>query len=394
MLGYTPKIMEKLGIPSLPVVIGEGHVYSIAKTKAQAYKEKTRYKMANYHGLGETVVKNLYQYLNDPVMVIASKDVGNQFPVRSMHSVVAIINIGQNNQNMLMPVEITVERNVNGKRIDVNVLSSAYLKNTNSLIENALAEENAGQIGIFYLDTKNEAVAKVAERVQFPNQPTKAAASSEIILHQVSEKVNLRVENQTQTKQFMQWFGDWQNSPSDASRIVNSDGTPKAMYHGTASDFWEFSMRRSNDLTGRRLGLGADGNKIYLTEYEMFAKMVADGANSRKSGGNPHVLGVYVSAKKVMDRAQYNELLEKEYAKYPNSVPFSDGYDYKQRDKAIRAVDNRIKKEGYDGVWDRDSGELFVYSSNQIKSATDNIGTFDRSSNDIRYSVKSRSAQS
>lgn len=153
-------------------------------------------------------------------------------------------------------------------------------------------------------------------------------------------------------------------------------------------------MRRSNDLTGRRLGLGADGNKIYLTEYEMFAKMVADGANSRKSGGNPHVLGVYVSAKKVMDRAQYNELLEKEYAKYPNSVPFSDGYDYKQRDKAIRAVDNRIKKEGYDGVWDRDSGELFVYSSNQIKSATDNIGTFDRSSNDIRYSVKSRSAQS
>ena len=90
------------------------------------------------------------------------------------------------------------------------MLSSAYLKNTNSLIENALAEENAGQIGIFYLDTKNEAVAKVAERVQFPNQPTKATASSEIILHQVSEKVNLRVENQTQTKQFMQWFGDWQ----------------------------------------------------------------------------------------------------------------------------------------------------------------------------------------
>ena len=108
------------------------------------------------------------------------------------------------------------------------MLSSAYLKNTNSLIENALAEENAGQIGIFYLDTKNEAVAKVAERVSFPNQPTKAAASSEIILHQVSEKVNLRVENQTQTKQFMQWFGDWQRHTRDVSKIQNADGSPIA----------------------------------------------------------------------------------------------------------------------------------------------------------------------
>lgn len=108
------------------------------------------------------------------------------------------------------------------------MLSSAYLRNINGLIENALAEEKAGQIGIFYLNTKNEAVAKVAERVQFPNQPTKAAASSEIILHQVSERVNLRVQDQTQTRQFARWFGDWQNNPSRASQIVNADGSPIA----------------------------------------------------------------------------------------------------------------------------------------------------------------------
>lgn len=71
-------------------------------------------------------------------------------------------------------------------------------------------------------------MAKVAERVQFPNQPTKAAASSEIILHQVSERVNLRVQNQTQTKQFMQWFGDWQRHTKDVSKIQNADGSPIA----------------------------------------------------------------------------------------------------------------------------------------------------------------------
>ena len=44
---------------------------------------------------------------------------------------------------------------------------------------------------IIYLDTKNKAAAKVASRVQFPTQPTKAAASG-VILYRNPEKVNLR----------------------------------------------------------------------------------------------------------------------------------------------------------------------------------------------------------
>ena len=134
------------------------------------------------------------------------------------------------------------------------MLSSAYLKNTNSLIENALAEENAGQIGIFYLDTKNETTSKIAKRVQFPIQPTKDVASSEIILHQVSERVNLRVQDQTQTRQFARWFGDWQNNPSRASKIVNEDGSPKIMYHQTDADFSVF--RTESTGAGQRCSIG------------------------------------------------------------------------------------------------------------------------------------------
>lgn len=453
MLGDTPKIMEKLGIPSLPVVIGEGHVYSIAKTKAQAYKEKTRYKMANYHGLGETVVKNLYQYLNDPVMVIASKDVGNQFPVRSMHSVVAIIDIGQNNQNMLMPVEITVERNVNGKRIDVNVLSSAYLKNTNSLIENALAEENAGQIGIFYSDTKNEAVAKVAERVQFPNQPTKAAASSEIILHQVSEKVNLRVENQTQTKQFMQWFGDWQNNPLRASKIVNSDGTPKVMYHQTDGDFTAFRTKSTGAGQGDAglpdgaffkssdADIGVKGNKqmaVYLnvrnplrlqdrTAAQSYWEKHVDGYKElmQESKRLNSIYNMRLEQAEEIEDKRYAELWqqlrdgkisEEEYQKGTEedvsqsiqeedvSQSIQDEWEEKDREitrKAKDLLNKYMQKSKYDGIilasdqgsFGRNTDSVIVFSPNQIKSATDNIGTFDRSNNDIRYSVKSRSAQ-
>lgn len=177
-------------------------------------------------------------------------------------------------------------------------------------------------------------------------------------------------------------------NPSESSKVINADGTPKVMYHGTASDFWEFNMRKSNDMTGRKLGLGAGGNKIYLTEYKMSARLAADGANSRKRGGSPRVLGLYVSAKKIMERAQYNAMLREQYKKYPNADPSGAVYDYRQRDKAIRAVDKKVRADGYDAVWDREGGEMFVYSPEQIKSATDNIGTFDRSNADIRYSIK------
>ena len=46
------------------------------------------------------------------------------------------------------------------------------------------------------------------------------------------------VENNTDNVQiksdnFKNWFGDWENNPSKASKVVNEDGTPKVVYHGT-----------------------------------------------------------------------------------------------------------------------------------------------------------------
>ena len=41
----------------------------------------------------------------------------------------------------------------------------------------------------------------------------------------------------TQSQQFKRWFGDWQNHPESASKVVNEDGTPKVVYHGTGSEF-------------------------------------------------------------------------------------------------------------------------------------------------------------
>ena len=62
---------------------------------------------------------------------------------------------------------------------------------------------------------------------------------------------------------------------------------------------------------------------------------------------------------------------------------------------AANAFTAELKKKGYDGVLQADNGdEIVVFESNQIKSATDNVGTFDENSPDIRYSDRKRSAPS
>ena len=35
------------------------------------------------------------------------------------------------------------------------------------------------------------------------------------------------LSEQTETENFKKWFGDWQNDPAKASKVVNEDGTPK-----------------------------------------------------------------------------------------------------------------------------------------------------------------------
>lgn len=54
----------------------------------------------------------------------------------------------------------------------------------------------------------------------------------------------------TKTPEFKNWFGDWENDPSNASKVVNEDGSPKTVYHGTAQSFSSFDPASKGSLTG------------------------------------------------------------------------------------------------------------------------------------------------
>lgn len=144
---------EKLVMPSLPFVIGPGHVYSTTVTEAEAQADPlNRYKKGvHYHGLGVNTVKNLYSAIQDPIMIIVSKDTGskNEAP-RSLRSIVAIVDVGNAKEHLLLPVKLTATRIVGGSRMDVNVLSSAYTRPVENLVDEAIAQIYAGDIGVYY----------------------------------------------------------------------------------------------------------------------------------------------------------------------------------------------------------------------------------------------------
>ncbi|RGM19594.1 hypothetical protein DXC23_07720 [Eubacterium sp. OM08-24] len=54
--------------------------------------------------------------------------------------------------------------------------------------------------------------------------------SSNIIIRKIDSNVNKKI---TQSKQFVRWFGDWQNKPKTASKVVDGNGEPLVVYHQT-----------------------------------------------------------------------------------------------------------------------------------------------------------------
>ena len=62
-----------------------------------------------------------------------------------------------------------------------------------------------------------------------------------------SYKSNLTPEQQklVRTPEFKAWFGDWENDPQNASKIVDENGEPQIVYHGTDKEFSVFDTDES-----------------------------------------------------------------------------------------------------------------------------------------------------
>ena len=76
----------------------------------------------------------------------------------------------------------------------------------------------------------------------------------------LSEDLWLTVRRQS----FKNWFGDWENDPQKASKIVDENGEPLVVYHGTKADFSVFE--------GQRIANTSEGAGFYFTPNKNLAQ--------------------------------------------------------------------------------------------------------------------------
>lgn len=209
----------------------------------------------------------------------------------------------------------------------------------------------------------------------------RAHAAKELGIKQVpvvdEQRVSFSAADPTETPAFKKWF--------KGSKVVDADGKPLVVYHGTASDFAKFDPKRIGD------NFGADDRGFFFTsspkEASDYAENDTVGVNKRE-GAN--VMPAYVALKnpliitpEFLKDEGMGGLLGKNGSE--DTITFWDAYQ-----SLIHEWADERRSDGVivvDPSFTESNGEprrlVVAFKPNQIKSATGNRGTFDSRNADI-----------
>lgn len=337
VVGPTPEVFQKVGFNALPVTINQTHVdYALNGTKDEE------------HHIGEPMLKQLPRAMKSPVAIIASES-------QRGTGVVALLPFIKDAKTVIIPVYIDGFGRQNSIVIDSNAVTSIYEKKNavTGLLTNAIEKSNNGETTLFYVDKVKAAALYQVARVPMPKMPDTDNGFVASIRDEGST-VKPKLKNVTQSQQFKRWFGDWQNHPESASKVVNADGTPKVVYHGTNAEFNTFQQ---------------ENGAYFFSESRDYAESMAD-----ERRGN-RIIEAYLK----MKNPYTVKLSPEQFTDNIAEAPFIRYAKEHGHDGVIFEYDGSKEDLAYDKFY-------VVFDSAQIKSATDNIGTFDKTNPDIRYS--------
>ena len=168
---------------------------------------------------------------------------------------------------------------------------------------------------------------------------------------------------QVRTPNFKAWFGDWENDPKNASKVVDENGEPLVVYHGTPGQM-------HNEFHG--------GSRHYFSDNALVSEQYA-GYNEDQ------IYDVYLNMKNPV-------IVDAEGKRYSSSKEFARA----ERNADNAGHDGAIIKNVDDSRWLLKGSTVFngttfiAISNTQIKSATDNVGTFDSTQPNILYQTKNK----
>lgn len=422
LIGSTPKLLQDIGLPRLPVVINQKHVgYAID----DSYDGPEKYKAGHTFEIEEFA--KLPEKLADPIAIIADP---------SKHDLVIYVEMtNKAGAQTIVPFRVDTGGIIGGNNIHVQRAKSVFGdEDAERQIVSAIVKDNAEHIRVYYVNEKKiPSGIKQAVRKHGLQVPRGIIHS----IHEEGSPVKPDIKSQTGSMQFKRWFGDWAKNPRSASKIVNEDGTPKIVYHQTAGDFTVFS--NGNPVAGATDSETPNGYFFKDNDHDIGL------------GGN-HQMAVYLNMRKPLhfrNREEANRWYQRHvdgYAELQNEMQrkldpidaemnrlenemFGDDVTDEKYDELnarwdelhdeMKAVEDdyrgRLREllnehflendSGYDGIILDYDGHRYVngkrenvksyivFKNTQIKSATDNVGTFDESNPDINYSLKGTETQ-
>lgn len=263
-------------------------------------------------------------------------------------------------------------------------------------------------------------------------------STDNIVQGKFDDNVNKKINNITQSKQFIRWFGDWRNSPAKASKAVDNNGEPLVLYHQTGKEFTTFDTKQKGSgefdsemptgifMKPTNNDIGVGGNiqmplyasiknplivnnrgelvKFYDKNVQGYtkAKSAIDSVNEEyKTKFNEEMKRENEEYQKLWNAKKNGEISEEEYQKSISRDALDEimeEWENKVNEASHNAkalIDDYFKNSNYDGVivnndvgsFGRSTKTFIAFENTQIKSATDNIGTFDGNNPDIRYSL-------
>ena len=243
---------------------------------------------------------------------------------------------------------------------------------------------------------------------------------------------------QVRTPAFKKWFGDWENDPANSSKVVDENGEPLVVYHGSVST----NIDEFDRLKSKKISSGLKEFGTYFTDNIKLAKAYASWAKLNKDE-EINIDREINKWKEVRDKARNNKDFESaEYAIsmlneskrgkiYPvflnlrniksfdakgetnieawNNLEVKASYKLaKNRDAMDFLKEGKFGVEKVDGIKAENIVDAFVQdedikkdllgnvylvfdgNTSAIKSATENVGTFSAETANIKFQKQSK----
>ena len=190
------------------------------------------------------------------------------------------------------------------------------------------------------------------------------------------------------TPQFKAWFGDWENDPENASKVVDENFEPLVAYHGTNNQFTKFKLNPRADSIK---------NNLYQTGLWFFAPSFDKSMNENERAyfykkGNAEFMAETWMANKdekgnLIENKVIKAFLNVRKPKIVNGLTDSQAEElvyYSEKMRQLKKNDAVIMHGCVtDGNVFRD--DINVLEPTQIKLADGSNTTFDGNNPDIRF---------